>query len=110
MNLVFKGFEISLMLLYTIDLIPKLFIWKKPLLWKILNALVVTLMVIQVPLTMRHYQLHSFSTEHLKIRICSIGLSFLLLCEILSIREQKTMKSKSINIFKWECIHFYSLV
>ncbi|KAL4467020.1 hypothetical protein ABPG74_010617 [Tetrahymena malaccensis] len=96
-NLVFKGLEISVMLLYTIDLLPKIFIWKKPLIWKILNVLVVTLMVVQVPLTMRQYQLHAFSTEHLKIRICSIGLSFLLLCEILSIREQKSMKSKKIQ-------------
>ncbi|EAR97022.2 cytochrome b5-like heme/steroid-binding domain protein (macronuclear) [Tetrahymena thermophila SB210] len=96
-NLVFKGLEISVMLLYTIDLLPKIFIWKKPLTWKILNVLVVTLMVVQVPLTMRQYQLHAFSTDHLKIRICSIGLSFLLLCEIMSIREQKSMKSKKIQ-------------
>jgi len=45
-NLILKGLEISVILLYAVDLLPKIFIWKKNPLWKLINAIVVTLMVI----------------------------------------------------------------
>ena len=94
-NLFIKGLEISVILLYIVDLLPKILVWKKPLYWKMLNAVVVTLMVIQMPITLREYIEMGISLERLKLRIFSIGLSFLLLCEILSIREQRTLKWKS---------------
>ncbi|EGR30433.1 hypothetical protein IMG5_132170 [Ichthyophthirius multifiliis] len=96
-NLIYKILEIVVQLLYTIDLLPKIFIWKKPLWWKSLNVLVVTLMVILVPFTIREYQLYGYSIERLKFRVCSIGLSFLLLCEIMSIREWKTLKFEELK-------------
>jgi hypothetical protein len=41
-----KSLEISVIVLYIVDLLPKILVWKKPFLWKLLNASVVTLMVI----------------------------------------------------------------
>ena len=91
-NILFKSFEILVLLLYTVDLLPKIFVWKKPLLWKLINIFVVTMMVIQVPLIMSGYIESGFSIATLKVRTFSIGLSFLFLLEILSIREQRHMK------------------
>jgi hypothetical protein len=86
-NLLLKSLEISVLLLYVLDLVPKILIWRKPLLWKLLNVFVVTLMVVQMPITFKGYLESGISLERLKVRVFSIGLSFLLLCEILSIRE-----------------------
>jgi hypothetical protein len=86
------------MLLYILDLMPKIFVWKKPLYWKLINAILVTLMVAQLPLTMVGFIEQGVSINKLKIRICSICLSFLLLCEILSIREQRHIKLNSIKL------------
>lgn len=100
-NLLFKIFEITIIFLYTIDLVPKIFIWKKPFLWKLMNIAVVTMMVVQVPLTMRGYQESGMGYESLKIRTLSVGISLLLTLEIYSIREQhhlKTSKSKKLRI------------
>ena len=91
-NLMFKALEIIVLLLYTIDLLPKIFYWRKPLYWKLLNIFVVTFMVLQVPLTMIGYLESKHSIENLKMRICSIGLSFILLCEIMSIRERRNIR------------------
>lgn len=92
-NLLFKSFEILVILLYTVDLLPKIFVWKKSFFWKLFNIAIITAMVIQVPLTMSGYMQLGMSKEILKIRTLSIGVSLLLLLEILSIREQKTIKS-----------------
>lgn len=91
-NVMFKALEIIVMLLYTIDLLPKIFYWRKPLYWKLLNIFVVTIMVLQVPLTMIGYLESKHSIENLKVRICSISLSFILMCEIMSIRERRNLK------------------
>ena len=106
-NVMFKALEIIVMLLYTIDLLPKIFYWRKPLYWKLLNIFVVTIMVLQVPLTMIGYLESKHSIENLKVRICSISLSFILMCEIMSIRERRNLKLyvliyiflKSIHVF-----------
>ena len=55
------------------------------MLWRMLNILVVTLMVTQLPATLIIYD--QYPTDYLKLRVFSISLSFVLLCEILSIRE-----------------------
>eukprot|EP00331_Platyophrya_macrostoma_P025180 CAMPEP_0176452368 /NCGR_PEP_ID=MMETSP0127-20121128/28493_1 /TAXON_ID=938130 /ORGANISM="Platyophrya macrostoma, Strain WH" /LENGTH=634 /DNA_ID=CAMNT_0017840807 /DNA_START=67 /DNA_END=1971 /DNA_ORIENTATION=+ len=89
-NIVFKSFEIQVILLYVIDLLPKIFVWKKSLLWKTINAVIVTIMVAQVPLTLIGY-LAEGDVMLLKVRTGSIGLSFLLLLEIMSIREQRLL-------------------
>lgn len=91
-NVMFKALEIIVMLLYTIDLLPKIFYWRKPLYWKLLNIFVVTIMVLQVPLTMIGYLESKHSVENLKMRICSISLSFILMCEIMSIRERRNIR------------------
>lgn len=91
-NALFKALEILVLLLYTIDLVPKIFYWNKPLYWKIINIFIVTIMVLQVPLTMIGYVESGISVEKLKIRISSIGLLFILMCEIMSIRERQNFK------------------
>ena len=99
-NLLFKLFEILALLLYTVDLLPKIFVWKRPFLWKTMNILVVTVMVLQIPLSLRGYLEAGASIDTIKIRTLSIGLSFLLMLEIMSIREQRHIKvSKSMLTF-----------
>ena len=44
-NILFKTFEIIIIMFYVVDLLPKIFSWKKRFLWKMLNAIVVSLMV-----------------------------------------------------------------
>jgi len=91
-NLFFKSFEILALLLYTVDLLPKIFVWKKPFLWKLANILVISIMVLQIPLSLRGYLETGASLQLLKVRTLSIGLSFLLMLEIMSIREQRHIK------------------
>jgi hypothetical protein len=53
-------------------------------------------MVVEVPLTMIGYIESGINVDYLKLRICSISLSFLLLVEILSIREQRHLRLKKL--------------
>mmetsp|Transcript_25938 Transcript_25938/g.22879 ORF Transcript_25938/g.22879 Transcript_25938/m.22879 type:complete len:206 (-) Transcript_25938:876-1493(-) len=92
-NLIFKSFEILVMLLYTVDLLPKIFVWKKPMWWKAINICIVTVMILQVPLTMYVYTESGMSIDILKIRTLSISISLLLVLEIFSIREQRTIRT-----------------
>mmetsp|Transcript_43563 Transcript_43563/g.60486 ORF Transcript_43563/g.60486 Transcript_43563/m.60486 type:complete len:236 (-) Transcript_43563:1045-1752(-) len=92
-NLLFKFFEILVMLLYTVDLLPKIFVWKKPLWWKAINICIVTVMVLQVPLTMYVYTESGISKDILKIRTLSLSISFMIVLEIFSIREQRTIRT-----------------
>lgn len=99
-NIAFKVFEITSILLYAIDLVPKIFVWRTWFIWKLVNIFVVTVMVIQVPLTMIGYLQSGENPDRLKWRVCSISLSFLLLCDVFSIREQRTLRQmKSITPF-----------
>jgi len=45
-NLVLKLIEICIMMFYCVELMPKILIWKKPVWWKAINAVLVTLMVL----------------------------------------------------------------
>eukprot|EP00743_Colponemidia_sp_Colp-15_P001945 GILK01002117.1.p1 GENE.GILK01002117.1~~GILK01002117.1.p1 ORF type:complete len:685 (+),score=76.20 GILK01002117.1:99-2057(+) len=87
-NLVLKGIEISVLCLYALDLLPKISHWHRPLWWKIANVLVVTAMVAQVPLSFVGYLQLGVDRTSLGLRVTSMGLSFLLLCEIMTIKEQ----------------------
>eukprot|EP01017_Pseudomicrothorax_dubius_P033835 TRINITY_DN4570_c0_g1_i2.p1 TRINITY_DN4570_c0_g1~~TRINITY_DN4570_c0_g1_i2.p1 ORF type:complete len:631 (-),score=136.61 TRINITY_DN4570_c0_g1_i2:315-2207(-) len=95
----FKVFEILILLTYTVDLLPKIFVWKKRMIWKLANIFIVTIMVAQVPLTMKSYldRASGEQVDMLKWRLCSISLSFLLLFEILSIREQRTIRLNELR-------------
>lgn len=106
-NIIFKSFEIQVILLYIIDLLPKIFLWKKSLLWKTVNILIVTVMVFQVPLTLIGF-LAEGDMMLLRVRTCSIGLSFLLMLEIMSIREQRLhLIKKSNRLFSEKEINFH---
>jgi len=91
-NILFKSFEILALLLYTVDLLPKIFVWKRHFLWKLVNIFIVTMMVLQIPLALKGYLEAGVSIDTLKIRTLSIGLSFLLMLESMSIREQRHIK------------------
>jgi hypothetical protein len=47
-----KSLEISVILLYAIDLLPKILIWRQSWLWRMLNMLIVALMVAELPGTL----------------------------------------------------------
>jgi hypothetical protein len=87
-SLLFKAFEILVLMLYVMDLVPKIFFWKKSMAWKLINIAVITMMVVQVPLTLRGYLDSGIGIEKLRIRTLSIQVSLLLTLEIYSIREQ----------------------
>lgn len=82
-----KSLEISVIMLYAIDLLPKIFIWRQSWLWRMLNILIVALMVAEMPGTLHHYTERALPVDRLKVRVFSISLSFVVLCEILSLRE-----------------------
>jgi len=96
-NLFFKAFEILALLLYTVDLLPKIFVWKKNSLWKFINIFIVTMMVLQIPLALKGYIEAGANINTLKFRTLSIGLSFLLMLESMSIREQRHIKVTKSN-------------
>ena len=90
-NAFFKIFEISTQLIYLIDLIPKIFCWRKPMAWKAINIIIIGLMVMQIPLAMMGQQSEkSIDYNLLKSRATSVSLSFMILLEINSIRERRT--------------------
>ena len=80
-----KILEVSVMAVYLFDLLPKILLWNKSMLWKLTNAFIVFLMALQVPLSLVVFD---FDVTEVKVRMASISLSFLLLFEILQIRER----------------------
>lgn len=56
-----------------------------------MNIFVVTIMVVQVSLTMVGFLESGKSEEQLKLRISSISLLFILMCEIMTIRERRNL-------------------
>jgi hypothetical protein len=86
-QLLMKSLEISVILLYAVDLVPKIFIWRQSLLWRMLNLVIVSLMVLQLPATLITFNEVAIPTDRVKLRMFSISLCFVILCEILSIRE-----------------------
>ena len=79
------------MALYLFDLLPKILLWKKPLIWKLTNALIVFLMVLQVPFSLMVFD---FDVTELKVRMASVSLSFLLLFEILQFRDRRINRQR----------------
>lgn len=86
-QILMKSLEISVILLYVMDLLPKIFIWRQSWLWRMLNMVIVALMVSELPGTLIYYSERALPVDRLKLRVFSISLSFVVLCEILSIRE-----------------------
>ena len=41
-----KSLEILVILLYGVDLLPKIFLWRLSLIWRMINIFIVTLMVV----------------------------------------------------------------
>lgn len=83
-----KLFEIMAQVMYVFDLLPKIFNWKQPLMWRLVNLVVLLLIFIQVPLTLNFQQELLVHTQ--KLRLLSISVSFLLTCEIISLREERS--------------------
>lgn len=50
MNILTKLLELVILAFYFVDLLPNIWQWKKPLWWKALNAFLIAMMVIQMPL------------------------------------------------------------
>lgn len=95
-QLLMKTLEISVILLYTVDLLPKIFIWRQHFLWKLANIVVLSLMMFHLPITIKAYDKVA-QPDTIKLRMFSFCLCFVLVCEILSIREQKTLRILMMN-------------
>ena len=50
MNILTKLLDLVILAFYFVDLLPNIWQWKKPLWWKALNAFLIAMMVIQMPL------------------------------------------------------------
>ncbi|CAD8184578.1 unnamed protein product [Paramecium pentaurelia] len=92
-----KTLEISVIMLYAIDLLPKIFIWRQNVLWKFVNIVILSQMMFLLPVSIIAYDKIALPTDTMKLRIFSISFCFVIVCEILSIREQKSLRFLKIN-------------
>ena len=96
-SLIVKFIEIAVITFYFVDLLPNIKSWKKPLAWKIINALIVGFMVIQIPLhSLSVYEHLGLSPHKMKLKVMQVCVSFLLLLEILSAREENAQPAPKV--------------
>ena len=62
-----------------------MFYWKIKYWWKVINVIVVATLIMTVPLSLSDVALNS---AMIKLRVSSIGISFLILCEIMNKNER----------------------
>ena len=74
-------------------MLPKMFFWEIKSWWKVINVVVVATLVSTVPLSLNSF----LEPGQIKLRIFSIGISFLILCEILTKNEKICKKKKPFN-------------
>ncbi len=79
-----KNYELLILSFYIFDLLPKMFCWKLKYWWKVINVVIVGSLAATVPLSFNSM----LDTGMIKLRIFSIGISFLILCEIMTKNER----------------------
>lgn len=87
-NIVTKVIELTVIIFYVCEIMPKIFYWRKPIVWKFLNGLLVTSIVIMIPISILDSQNLGIPYYQLKLKVMSLCLSLLLFMEIVSGRDQ----------------------
>lgn len=82
-----KFIEVTILVFYIFDVLPKIFIWRKPLWWKMLNAILITSIVIMIPMSIVGFQNLGLPYSQIKLKVTSLSLSLLLFIEIVTKRD-----------------------
>jgi fatty acid desaturase len=86
-NIITKIIEIGVITFYSVDVLPKIFVWKKPVWWKTLNAILITSIVVMIPMSIVGFQNLGLPYSQIKLKVMSLSLSLLLFIEIVHGRD-----------------------
>lgn len=90
-GIVTKLIELTVITFYACDVLPKIFVWKKPLWWKMLNAILISSIVIMIPMSIVGFQNLGLPYSQIKLKVMSLSLSLLLFIEIVTGRDANDM-------------------
>ena len=86
-NLITKLVEVTVIAFYSLDVLPKILVWKKPVWWKCLNAILISSIVIMIPISIMGFQSMDLPYSQIKLKVMSLSLSLLLFIEIVTGRD-----------------------
>jgi len=86
-NIVTKIIEVLVISFYAMDVLPKIFVWRKPMWWKMLNAILISSIVVMIPMSIIGFQNLGLPYTQLKLKVMSLSLSLLLFIEIITGRD-----------------------
>jgi len=86
-NIITKIVEITVICFYAFEILPKIYLWKKPLIWKLLNAFLISSIVIMIPMSIVGFQNLGLPYSQIKLKVMSLSLSLLLFIEIVAGRD-----------------------
>lgn len=86
-GIVTKIVELTVIVFYLCEVLPKIFIWKKPVWWKFINTILITSIVVMVPLSIVGGQTFGMPYSQIKLKVMSLCLSLLLFMEIVTGRD-----------------------
>lgn len=117
-SIVTKIIEIMVISFYAFGVLPRIFLWNKPWYWKLVNAVLITSIVVMIPMSIVGFQNLGLPYSQIKLKVMSLSLSLLLFLEIIAGRdatnesEQKKLtelekvrrnpKGYKNNYFTWE--------
>jgi fatty acid desaturase len=86
-SIITKLIEVTVIAFYSLDVLPKIFVWKKPVWWKCLNAILISSIVIMIPMSIMGFQNSDLPYSQIKLKVMSLSLSLLLFIEIVTGRD-----------------------
>lgn len=86
-NVITKIIEIIVIVFYSFDVLPKILYWRKPIWWKMLNALLISSIVVMIPMSIVGFQNLGIPYSQIKLKVMSLSLSLLLFIEIVTGRD-----------------------
>lgn len=89
-----KVIEITVLVFYIFDVLPKIFVWRKPLWWKLLNAILITSIVVMIPMSIVGFQNLGLPYSQIKLKVTSLSLSLLLFIEIVTKRDSSEVNEE----------------
>ena len=89
-----KVIEVTVLVFYIFDVLPKIFVWRKPLWWKLLNAILITSIVVMVPMSIVGFQNLGLPYSQIKLKVTSLSLSLLLFIEIITGRDSSDVNEE----------------
>ena len=99
-GIVTKIVELTVITFYMCEVLPKIFIWNKPVWWKFLNGVLISSIVILVPLSIVDSQNFGVPYDKLKLKVMSLCLSLLLFMEIVSGRDDTKDDEDTLTVLQ----------